>query len=65
MTVRLSAEQAEALGAVAAVDGTPVAEAVRTAIAGHIDQRRKDQAFQRRLRESLARNQHILERLAE
>lgn len=65
MTVRLSAEQAEALDAVAEADGTPVAEAVRAAIADHIERRRKDKAFQMRLKASLARNQRILERLAE
>jgi predicted DNA-binding protein len=65
MTIRLSAEQAEALDAVASTDGTPVAEAVRAAIAEHIEHRRKDKAFQQRLRESLQRNHRILERLAE
>jgi len=64
MTLRLSQEQAEALEAVAQADGVPVAEAVRSAIAAHIEQRRKDEGFQRRLRASLQRNQRILERLA-
>jgi len=65
MTLRLSQEQAEWLEAVAQADGVPVAEAVRTAIAAHIEQRRKDQAFQKRLRESLDRNQRIVEKLAD
>ncbi len=65
MTLRLTADQAEALDAVAQADGAPVAEAVRTAIADHIERRRKDKKFQARLQESLARNQRILERLAE
>jgi len=64
MTLRLSQEQAEALEAVARADGVPVAEAVRSAIAAHIEQRRKDEDFQLRLRASLQRNQRILERLA-
>lgn len=65
MSLRLSQEQAENLEAVAQADGVPVAEAVRMAIAAHIEQRRKDEAFQERLRASLERNQRILEKLAE
>jgi Family of unknown function (DUF6290) len=64
MTLRLSQEQAEALEAVAQADGIPLSEAVRTAIDGHIEQRRNDKAFQDRLRASLDRNQRILEKLA-
>ncbi len=44
---------------------TPVAEAVRSAIAAHIEQRHKDKGFQPRLRASLQRNQRILEQLAD
>ena len=65
MTIRLSREQAEALEAVAQADGIPVAEAVRMAITAHVEQRRKDEAFQQRLRTSLERNQRILEKLAD
>ena len=65
MTLRLSQEQAEALEAVAQADGVPVAEAVRMAISEHIERRRKDKAFQDRLRASLERNQRILEKLAD
>jgi len=53
MTLRLSQEQAEALEAVAQADGMPVAQAVRSAIAAHIEQRRNDGDFQQRLRASL------------
>jgi len=63
-TLRLSQEQAETLEAVAQTDGVPVAQAVRSAIAAHIEQRRQDKDFQQRLRASLQRNQRILERLA-
>jgi len=56
LTLRLLQKQAEALKA--------VAQAVRTAIAAHIEQRRQDKDFQRHLRVSLERNQRILERLA-
>lgn len=65
MTLRLSQEQAEALEAVAQTDGVPVAEAVRVAINDHIERRRKDKAFQERLRASLERNQAILEKLSD
>lgn len=64
MTVRLSDEQAEQLEAIAAVEGIPVSQAVRDAIDEHLEARRKDVEFQRRLRASIERNQKILERLA-
>lgn len=64
MTVRLSAEQAAELEAVAQVEGVPVAEEIRTAIAAHIDARRQDKVFQKRLRASIERNKQILEKLA-
>lgn len=63
MTVRLAAEQAAELETVAATDSMSVAEAVRQAISGHIDGRRKDKAFQARLRASLERNRQLLEKL--
>jgi hypothetical protein len=64
MTLRLAQQQAEALEAIAHADGVPVAEAVRTAISAHIEQRRADKAFQKRLRVSLERNRRILEELS-
>lgn len=64
MTVRVDPEQAAALEAVAGVDGVPVAEAIRRAIAEHIESRRRDKDFQARLRASLERNRRILEKLA-
>lgn len=64
ITVRLAVEQARELEAVAQVDERPVAEVVREALASHIEARRADEAFQRRLRESLERNRAILEKLA-
>lgn len=65
MTIRLPAQQAEELEAVAQVDGRPVAEEIREAITAHIAARRKDRAFQQRLKASLERNRQILEKLAE
>lgn len=64
-TVRLSAELAEELEAVAAADGVSVAEEIRQAVAARIDERRKDKAFQKRLREIVDQNRRVLERLAE
>ncbi len=64
-TVRLSAEQAEELEAVAATDGVSVAEEIRQAVAARIEERRKDKAFQKRLREIIDQNRRVLERLAE
>ncbi|MHB8513653.1 MAG: hypothetical protein ACYDCC_15980 [Actinomycetota bacterium] len=64
MTVRLPAEQAAELEAVAKVEGVPVAEEIRTAITAHIEARRKDKAFRARLRASIERNKQILEKLS-
>ena len=60
MTIRLSAEQAEALETVATVDDQPVSEAIRAAIAEHIEQRSKDPAFQDSLKDRIARAQTLL-----
>ncbi len=63
-TLRLPASLADELATVAAVDSVPVQQAVRDAIAKHIEARRKDKAFQERLRASAERHREILERLA-
>lgn len=65
MTLRLPAEQADALELVAQVDGVSVSQAVRDAIESHIDSRRADDGFQQRLAASIARYRRILDRLAE
>ena len=41
-----------------------VADAVRTAIAEHIERKRKDKAFKGRLQAVMERDREILERLA-
>jgi predicted DNA-binding protein len=64
MTLRLPAEQASTLEAVAQVNGVTVAEEVRKAIQARIDALRADQDFQARLRDHLERNREILEGLA-
>jgi predicted DNA-binding protein len=65
MTIRFDKEQSEQLEAIARVDGIPVSEAIRDAIAKHIEERRRDKEFQARLRASLQRNEEILRKLAQ
>lgn len=62
MTIRLSAEQADALETVAAVEAMPVSEVIRAAIAEHIDSRKKDPAFQDSLKDRLERAKRLLKR---
>jgi hypothetical protein len=64
-TIRQSAEQAAEVEAIARVEGIPVAEVIRTAIADLIEARRKDPAFRERLQRRLKEDQSILERLAD
>lgn len=64
MTLRLPAEQADALELVAEVDGVSMSEAVRDAIESHIENRRSDDGFQERLAASIERHRRILDRLA-
>ena len=64
MTVRLTEDQQTDLAAVARVDGTSIADAVRTAIDEHIAVRRKDAAFRQRLEHIVDRDKELLERLA-
>lgn len=55
MTVRLPRELADELELVAAVDDVPVAEAIRDAVAVHIQTRRRCPHFQLILRERIER----------
>jgi hypothetical protein len=64
-TVRLDTDQATDLEAVAAADGISVAEEIRQAVADRIEARRRDPAFQERIRSIIEQNQRVLERLAE
>ena len=64
MTLRIDIDTAEQLEAVAQVDRVPVSEVVREALARHVEHRRNDADFQKRLRESIERNRTILERLS-
>jgi predicted transcriptional regulator len=62
MTIRLSAEQAEALETVADVEALPVSEVIRAAIAEHIENRKKDPAFQDGLKERINRARRFLQK---
>lgn len=60
MTIRLSAEQAEALETVATVEDRPVSEVIRAAISEHIESRRQDARFQDGLKERIERARKLL-----
>jgi predicted transcriptional regulator len=60
MTIRLSAEQAEALETVASVAEMPVSDVIRAAITEHIDNRKNDPAFQTSLKDRLERARLLL-----
>lgn len=60
MTIRLTTDQAEELDTVAAVDGQPVSQVIRSAITGHIELRKRDSAFQEGLRERIEHAQRML-----
>lgn len=62
MTIRLSADQADALETVAAVDDQPVSEVIRTAISAHIAQRKRDDDFQQGLRARIERAERMLDK---
>ena len=62
MTIRLSAEQAEALSTVADVEARPVSEVIRAAIMEHIERRKTDPAFQDGLKDRLNRARRLLRR---
>ena len=60
MTIRMSAEQAEELDTIAAVDGQPVSQVIRLAIAKHIEKRKREGSFQASLRKRIERDQRML-----
>jgi Arc/MetJ-type ribon-helix-helix transcriptional regulator len=64
MTLRLPADKAAELEAVARAEGKPVSDTVREAIDLLIDERRKDKAFRGRLRQMIEDDRAILDRLA-
>jgi len=64
LTLRLPANQAAQIEAVARADGVSVSETVRTAIQDHIEARRNDRAFQARIRQMMDEERAVLEQLA-
>lgn len=62
MTIRLSADQAEALETVANVEDMPVSDVIRAAISSHIETRRRDPRFQAGLKERISRARKLLDR---
>ena len=63
LLLRLDPDLAEQLQAVASVEGRPVSDVVREAIQTLVDTRRRDRSFQKRLRQSVAQHQRLLQRL--
>jgi Ribbon-helix-helix protein, copG family len=64
-TVRIPADEAADLEAVAAAEGLSVSEEIRQAISDHVAAKRKDKTFRARVRAVIEQNQRVLERLAE
>jgi len=62
MTIRLSVDQAEALETVATVENRPISEVIRSAIAEHIENRKKDPDFRDGLKDRINRAQRLLRR---
>ena len=62
MTIRLSADQAEALETVANVEDRAVSDVIRAAIAQHTETRRQDPAFQAGLKDRIERARRLLGR---
>lgn len=60
LLLRLDPDLAEQLQAVAAVEARPVSEVVRDAIRQLVEDRRGDEAFQRRLRTAARDQQRLL-----
>jgi predicted transcriptional regulator len=60
LTIRLSAEQADALETVARVQNQAISEVIRSAISDHIEHQRKDPRFQDGLRQRIERAQKLI-----
>ncbi len=63
LLLRLDPELAGRLQTVADVEGRPVSDVVREAIAALVEQRRSDERFRRLLEEDLARHRQALDLL--
>jgi len=62
MTIRLSADQADALETVANVENRAVSDVIRAAISEHIAMRRRDPQFQEGLKARIDRARQLLDR---
>ena len=60
MTIRLSADQSEELDTISVVDGQPISHVIRSAIAEHIKERKRDAAFQDMLSQRIERARRML-----
>ncbi|MGO9560526.1 MAG: toxin-antitoxin system HicB family antitoxin [Acidimicrobiales bacterium] len=65
LTVRVGFDEARAAEVAARADGVSVNEFVRQALTSHIEARRGNEAFRRRVAEMIAEDRGILDRLAE
>lgn len=65
MTLRLTNEQAAELEGCARITGESATDILRTALSEYIHRRRRDPAFQERLRVIVDRDRDLLERLAQ
>lgn len=60
LTIRLSAEQADALELVASVQNQPISDVIRAAISDRIEQAKSDPGFKDGLRQRIERAQKLL-----
>lgn len=63
ISLRLPEETAAEIAAIARADGIPVSQAIREAIDNHIAALSADKDFKERLRQRLAEDRELLERL--
>lgn len=63
-SLRMAAELADELAAVARVDGMTISDVVREAVGKHIAERRGDPDFQERLKERMEETRAVMKRLA-
>jgi predicted transcriptional regulator len=61
MTIRLTADQADALETVATVEKRAIADVIRAAISEHIETRRRDPSFQEGLKARIVNAQRFLQ----
>ena len=65
MTLRIDEALAERVRTIAEVEGSTVSDAIRDALAEHVERRRRDPEFQTMLRRNLRRHEELLSMLAD